>query len=192
MEKIIVLKQNQEFKRLYARGKTAVGRRVVVYYKRSASPHNRLGITVSKKIGKAVVRNRIRRIIREAYRLEADVLLPGYDMVIVARARGKRKMPGYSQRTLYFVGAGRTCAIVKKLCLWLLQLYRRHISPAIPARCRYHPSCSAYAVRCLEEYTLLRAVPLIVWRLLRCNPFTHGGVDPVPADLQERNDTAEK
>ena len=87
MEKIIVFKQNRDLKRLYARGKTAVGRRVVVYYKRSASPHNRLGITVSKKIGKAVVRNRIRRIIREAYRLEADVLLPGYDMVIVARAR---------------------------------------------------------------------------------------------------------
>ena len=81
---------------------------------------------------------------------------------------------------------------MKQICLWLLRWYRRKISPAFVPRCRYTPTCSAYAVRCLEEYTFLRAVPLILWRLLRCNPFSKGGVDPVPADWQERNDTAKR
>lgn len=81
---------------------------------------------------------------------------------------------------------------MRRICLWLLRFYRQHISSATQARCRYMPTCSAYAVRCLEEYTFLRALPLILWRLLRCNPFSHGGIDPVPADLKERNDTAKK
>lgn len=85
MKQITALNQNRDFKRLYARGKTAVGKRIVVYYRKSPVPQDRLGITVSKKTGKAVVRSRIRRIIREAYRLEGDALKPGYDMVIVAR-----------------------------------------------------------------------------------------------------------
>lgn len=85
MKQITALNQNRDFKRLYARGKTAVGKRVVVYYRKSPVPQDRLGITVSKKTGKAVVRSRVRRIIREAYRLEGDALKPGYDMVIVAR-----------------------------------------------------------------------------------------------------------
>ena len=89
MKKIVALNQNREFKRLYARGKSAVGRQIVVYYKRGAA-QGRLGITVSKKLGKAVVRSRIRRIIREAYRLEAESLLPGIDMVIVARGRAAK------------------------------------------------------------------------------------------------------
>ena len=87
MKRIIALNQNREFKKLYARGKSAVGRMVVVYYKKNAAGAGRLGITVSKKTGKAVVRSRVRRIIREAYRLEAEALLPGIDMVIVARGR---------------------------------------------------------------------------------------------------------
>lgn len=87
MKKIVSLHQNREFKRLYARGKSAVGRLVVVYYKKNAAAGGRLGITVSKKLGKAVVRSRVRRIIREAYRLEGESLLPEIDMVIVARGR---------------------------------------------------------------------------------------------------------
>jgi len=90
MKKIVSLNQNREFKRLYARGKSAVGRQVVVYYKRSGAAQGRLGITVSKKLGKAVVRSRIRRIIREAYRLEGELLLPDIDMVIVARGRAAK------------------------------------------------------------------------------------------------------
>jgi putative membrane protein insertion efficiency factor len=62
-----------------------------------------------------------------------------------------------------------------------IQAYRRFVSPALPARCKYYPSCSAYALQALETYGILRGAVLAAWRLLRCNPFSHGGYDPVSA-----------
>jgi uncharacterized protein len=59
--------------------------------------------------------------------------------------------------------------------------YQRVISPAIPQRCRYYPSCSRYAVEAVREYGILRGLVLGGWRLLRCNPWSHGGYDPVEA-----------
>ncbi len=60
-----------------------------------------------------------------------------------------------------------------------LIVYRKVISPALPRRCKYEPTCSAYAERAIREYGILRGLVLAVWRLLRCNPFSHGGYDPV-------------
>ena len=66
---------------------------------------------------------------------------------------------------------------------WLLvgpiRAYQRLISPAFADRCRYYPSCSEYAVQAIESYGILRGLVLAGWRLLRCNPWSHGGVDPV-------------
>lgn len=62
-----------------------------------------------------------------------------------------------------------------------LLLYQRLISPALPRRCKYEPTCSRYALHALEEYGILRGVVLATWRLLRCNPWSHGGYDPVQA-----------
>jgi putative membrane protein insertion efficiency factor len=58
-----------------------------------------------------------------------------------------------------------------------IRLYQRAISPALPSRCKYHPSCSEYAVQAVRRYGLVRGVVLAGWRLLRCNPWSHGGVD---------------
>ena len=58
-----------------------------------------------------------------------------------------------------------------------IRLYQRTISPALPSRCKYHPSCSEYAVQAVRRYGLVRGVVLAGWRLLRCNPWSHGGVD---------------
>jgi uncharacterized protein len=58
-----------------------------------------------------------------------------------------------------------------------IRLYQRTISPGLPARCKYHPSCSEYAVQAVRRYGVLRGVVLAGWRLLRCNPWSHGGVD---------------
>ena len=58
-----------------------------------------------------------------------------------------------------------------------IRLYQRTISPALPARCKYHPSCSEYAVQAVRRYGVLRGLVLAGWRLLRCNPWSHGGVD---------------
>jgi len=60
-----------------------------------------------------------------------------------------------------------------------IRVYQRLISPALPRRCKYEPTCSAYAVEAVRTYGPLRGIVLAVWRLLRCNPFSHGGYDPV-------------
>lgn len=61
----------------------------------------------------------------------------------------------------------------------LLQLYQRWISPVFGPHCRYYPSCSEYAVQAVRQFGILRGLVLAAWRLLRCNPFSHGGYDPV-------------
>jgi uncharacterized protein len=68
-----------------------------------------------------------------------------------------------------------------RLVLAPVRFYQRMISPALPRRCKYHPSCSHYAVQAVERYGILRGAALAGWRLLRCNPFSHGGYDPVSA-----------
>ena len=62
-----------------------------------------------------------------------------------------------------------------------VRLYQRLLSPAFPSRCKYHPSCSEYAVQAIRTYGVLRGLVLAAWRLLRCNPWSHGGLDPVEA-----------
>ena len=70
---------------------------------------------------------------------------------------------------------------MKRLPLALIGAYRRWVSPALPRRCKYEPTCSAYAVQAIRDYGILRGLVLAGWRLLRCNPFSHGGFDPVEA-----------
>ena len=62
-----------------------------------------------------------------------------------------------------------------------IRLYQRLISPAVPRRCKYEPTCSVYAVDAIRTYGVLRGCVLAAWRLVRCNPFSHGGYDPVSA-----------
>jgi uncharacterized protein len=58
-----------------------------------------------------------------------------------------------------------------------IRVYQRVISPMFPRRCKYHPTCSQYAVDAIREWGVARGVVLAGWRLLRCNPWSHGGVD---------------
>lgn len=69
---------------------------------------------------------------------------------------------------------------MKRALLALIGAYQRWISPSIPRRCRYEPSCSAYAAESVRRFGAVRGLLLASWRLLRCNPFSHGGFDPVP------------
>ena len=87
MKKTVTIKQNHEFRRLYNKGKNAVTPSMVIYCRKSRYPHNRLGITVSTKLGCAVKRNRARRRLRELFRLAQPRMKQGYDVVIVARTR---------------------------------------------------------------------------------------------------------
>ena len=88
MEKTTVLTLNKDYKRLYYRGRSAVDPALVTYaMKNRLNSENRMGITVTKKIGKAVCRNRCKRVIRAAYRLLEPQLPSGWDFIFVARGK---------------------------------------------------------------------------------------------------------
>lgn len=81
-------------------------------------------------------------------------------------------------------GIGRVLFLLGTPLRWLLialvALYRRVISPVLPPTCRYHPSCSAYTLQALQVHGVVKGIALAAWRIGRCNPFTKGGLDPVP------------
>lgn len=69
---------------------------------------------------------------------------------------------------------------MKKVAIWLIGFYRKHISPFKAPCCKYVPTCSEYALEAYEKYGFFKGTRLTVWRLLRCNPFSKGGYDPLP------------
>ena len=87
MKAAVTVKENYEFRRIYRKGRSAVSPYFVVYCLKNRAGASRLGVTVSKKLGHAVVRNRVRRRLREIYRLNSHQLKTGWDIVIVARSR---------------------------------------------------------------------------------------------------------
>ena len=87
MEKLVPICRNNDFRRIYARGKSYVSPLVVVYALKNRTKNVRVGITTSKKVGNAVQRNRSRRVIREAFRALAPRVRPGVDLVLVARGK---------------------------------------------------------------------------------------------------------
>ena len=84
------IKKSSHFRFVYSRGKSLVDENIVVYLTRNGKSFNRIGISVSKKVGKSVVRNRVRRLIRESYRVNRNIFKTGYDIVFVARVRASR------------------------------------------------------------------------------------------------------
>ena len=70
-------------------------------------------------------------------------------------------------------------AALRTLATAPIRVYQRAISPALPRRCKYYPTCSEYAVGAIQRYGMLKGLGLAAWRLLRCNPWSHGGVDLV-------------
>ena len=171
MKHTVALKQNHEFRRLYSKGKSAVSPYFAIYCRKTKRPNSRLGITTGLKLGNAVKRNRARRRIRELYRTNESRLLPGYDIVVVARTRVIYGSYGELERGM------------KALLLWMIHFYRREISPLRPPCCRFIPTCSQYALEAVEKYGAWKGGWLALRRILRCNPFHRQKsiqYDPVP------------
>lgn len=69
---------------------------------------------------------------------------------------------------------------MKYIVLGLIKFYRKFISPLFPPKCKYYPTCSTYALEAVRRFGAVRGTALAVWRILRCNPWSLGGIDPVP------------
>lgn len=209
------VRKRAEFLHAYAKTQPVKRRGVAVFVlNRGEEPPlpTRLGITATKKtIGDAHKRNRLRRVVREIFRLSLPQFKPGHT-VIVNMTRASLEMnyeqlrrslhsvwretglfqelpepvvvpekveidPGHSAfaKVLYVIESPFRLAV-----LGTVKLYRLIISPIMPPICRFHPSCSAYGLECLQTLPFHRALPLMIWRILRCNPLCRGGYDPVP------------
>jgi putative membrane protein insertion efficiency factor len=76
--------------------------------------------------------------------------------------------------------------LLARMLIAMVVAYRRYVSPVLPARCRFYPSCSAYSLEALQKHGAIRGTGLTIWRLLRCHPFHPGGYDPVPDPIRHR------
>jgi uncharacterized protein len=85
------------------------------------------------------------------------------------------------RRALWILGAP-----TRVLVLGLLRTYRALIAPALGQRCRFYPSCSAYAVQAVQVHGAVKGSGLALWRILRCSPLSSGGADPVPTRSSSR------
>ena len=83
------LKNNKDFKKVYSKGKSCANKYLVMYILKNDQEKNRVGISVSKKVGNSVVRHRVKRLIKEAYRLQEEIFHRGLDVVIIARISAK-------------------------------------------------------------------------------------------------------
>ena len=112
MKRTVTIKENRTFRRIYSKGRSAVTPFLVLYCRRNGQPQNRLGVTVSTKLGGAVVRNRARRRLREVYRLAQPDMKQGYDIILVARSRAVNGP--YKKMTAAFYKASAQLGLLKE------------------------------------------------------------------------------
>lgn len=107
------LKKNRDFQIIYKEGKSLANRYLVLYVRENSLQKNRLGISVSKKVGNSIVRHRLTRLIRESYRLQEDMFNSGLDMVVIARASAKGK--GYQEISSALMHLGKLHGVLKRI-----------------------------------------------------------------------------
>ncbi len=98
------LKKNSDFQLVYKKGKSFANKYLIGYAIKNGSEENRIGISVSKKVGNSVVRHRITRLIRESYRLQEDRFHCGYDIVVIARVGAKGRSYNEVESALLHIG----------------------------------------------------------------------------------------
>lgn len=114
MKNTVSLSKRSDFRRLYGKGRSYANDKLVVYVLENGYTYNRVGISVSKKVGNSVVRSRVTRLIKESYRLKEESIKSGYDIVVIARVRSK----------------GTNYHIISKSLLHLLK--RHHMLTEVP------------------------------------------------------------
>ena len=150
------LKKNEDFKKVYNKRNSYANRELIMYISKNGTDTKRLGVSVSKKVGNSIVRHRLARLVREAFRLNTNHIPDGIIM-------GKK-------------------IVIKLIRFYQLVLspYKGR------SYCNYVPSCSQYAVEAIDMYGVILGGWLAFKRILRCNPFHKGGFDPVPIGKYKR------
>ena len=192
-----MLKKNYEFKNVLKERQYYGGRYVEMFTTNNHDVENFLGIAVSKKIANSVERNQIKRYIREAYRNIEEQIKTGYNIVIM----WKKKAPvdsanyaGIKQDLLVLfkkadmliwvvtIICDGNLIIMKRIIIFFIKVYKKTLSPYlhhIGIDCKYYPTCSEYAKQAVEKYGVLKGSFIALKRILRCNPFSKGGYDPL-------------
>ena len=106
------LKKNRDFQLIYKEGKSSTVRYLVLYVRENGLAKNRLGVSVSKKVGNSVVRHRITRLVRESYRLQEDMFNSGLDMVVIARVNAKGR--SFEEIRSALIHLGKLQGVIKK------------------------------------------------------------------------------
>ena len=113
MRAINRLKKNEDFRRVYQKKRSMANKLLIIYILKNKYGYNRVGFTVSKKVGKSVIRNRVKRLLRESYRLNEEKILQGYDIIFIARNTAS-KAP-YKEIENAMMHLFRKMKLVKKL-----------------------------------------------------------------------------
>lgn len=156
------LRKNWEFHAVYRNGKSKANRCFVMIIKKNDISSNRVGISVSKKVGNSIVRHRVTRVIREVMRLHWGEIKSGYDIVIVARPSAKDSDYGKFESAIFsfveftsFIERRRFG--MKIILIKIIRFYQKYLS-ALKGRatCIYTPTCSQYAIEAIEKHGVLK------------------------------------
>ena len=192
------LRASADFERARRRGRSWGNALLVLHACSGSDAGPRCGFSISRRVGKAVVRNRVRRRLREILRPRMARVPAGWDLVFTARpaaaaassvdlagAAGRPPAPGLSADRRAPPAGGAAGAGgrpgVKHLALLSIRAYQKSKGWLFPvSTCRFYPSCSVYGYEAIERHGIVKGGWLAVRRICRCHPFNPGGFDPVP------------
>jgi putative membrane protein insertion efficiency factor/ribonuclease P protein component len=176
------LKSADDFRATMKQGRKIGSDHLVIYLKRDeAAPYARFGFVVAKTVGGAVKRNLVKRRLRAIAREFLAQLEVKVDVVVRQAAFGVsnrlRRGPQKDSQTVNLVYV--IWLAPRNLVVLFLKFYRKAISPLYGDVCRYYPTCSAYGLEQFQQRGVILGVIFTTFRILRCNPWSQGGVDRV-------------